>query len=74
MADVEPDTDEEYESDQEEEEPKKQKKERPGAPDDIGTCFMDTIKKINVKRAAFVLVLFIIVTSTTFIEIGRAHV
>jgi len=37
-------------------------------PDDIGTCILDTIKKINYTRVGCVFILFMMVTSTTFIE------
>lgn len=37
-------------------------------PDDIGTCVMDTIKQIDVKKIAFIFVLFMLVTSIPFVE------
>jgi hypothetical protein len=37
-------------------------------PDDIGTCVMDTCKKINIKGAGFLFIIFMLITSTTFID------
>jgi hypothetical protein len=62
---VEPDTDTDND---EPSQPTKTKKTRVVAPDDIGTCMMDTVKKINFKHVGFIFVLFLLVTSTTFIE------
>ena len=37
-------------------------------PDDIGSCVIDACKKVNYKIAGFLFVIFMLVTSTTFID------
>lgn len=44
------------------------KQPKTSKPDDIGTCVLDIVKKINYKQAGFVFILFILITSATFID------
>jgi hypothetical protein len=67
---VESDSENESDSDNEttEEDENKSSTSSKSVPDDIGTCVMDTVRKINYKQAGFVFILFILITSTTFID------
>ena len=65
--DVDTDSESDNESvDGDENETSTQKKQ--SQPDDIGTCVMDTIKQIDVKKIAFIFIIFMIVTSIPFVD------
>lgn len=67
VNDVDSDSDDEYDQGEDQGQGQGEGKSK-NTPDDVGTCLMDTIKNINIKRALFVFVFFLLITSTTFVD------